>query len=167
MARAHKVAWILTNGPIPNGLMVCHKCDNPPCCNPNHLFLGTQTENMQDALAKGRHGHGTTGRGRIHTEEAIQNALNEYLKGNVSFSAVAENYKIAESHLRRIAAKRGIKVQRLPRKLTLAQVAEIQSLYASGRFTYYELGDRFGVTYSNIGDIVKNRLPLSEAVRRA
>lgn len=54
---AHRVAWILTSGPIPDGLLVCHHCDNPPCCNPAHLFLGDQSANMQDCVAKDRFNH--------------------------------------------------------------------------------------------------------------
>lgn len=51
---AHRVAFILTNGPIPTGLFVCHSCDNPKCCNPSHLWLGTNGENMKDAFDKNR-----------------------------------------------------------------------------------------------------------------
>lgn len=52
---AHRVAWELTFGQIPEGLVVCHRCDNPPCCNPEHLFLGTPLENNDDKVAKRRH----------------------------------------------------------------------------------------------------------------
>lgn len=53
--RTHRVAWEVTNGPIPPGMYVCHRCDTPLCVRPDHLFLGTSQDNHADMVAKGRH----------------------------------------------------------------------------------------------------------------
>lgn len=55
---AHRLAWAIANGPIPDGLVICHTCDNPPCCNPAHLWAGTNQDNTADRVAKGRSAHG-------------------------------------------------------------------------------------------------------------
>ncbi len=56
--RAHRLAWFIEFGVISENLCVLHKCDNPPCCRPSHLFTGTNLENTQDASSKGRLSHG-------------------------------------------------------------------------------------------------------------
>lgn len=55
MIGTHVAAWEATHGPVPKGLWVLHHCDNPICCNPGHLFLGTAADNTQDSWRKGRH----------------------------------------------------------------------------------------------------------------
>src|SRR2546429_469655 len=54
LLRAHRVAWLIAKGEIPDELNVLHSCDHPACVNPNHLFLGTDADNMNDKVAKGR-----------------------------------------------------------------------------------------------------------------
>lgn len=57
-AIATRVAWVIYKGELPQNLDVCHRCDNPPCVNPEHLFLGTCLDNMRDCVSKGRHSYG-------------------------------------------------------------------------------------------------------------
>ena len=52
--KAHQISWALKNGPIPVGMKILHSCDNPPCCNPDHLFCGTMRDNTLDMMKKGR-----------------------------------------------------------------------------------------------------------------
>lgn len=58
LVETHRLAWELTHGPIPPSAFVCHTCDNPPCCEPSHLFLGTCADNVRDMVRKGRQARG-------------------------------------------------------------------------------------------------------------
>lgn len=72
---AHVVAYEVWKGPVSKGMFVCHTCDNPPCCNPNHLFLGTAQDNKDDEVCKERHIRGS----RNNTSKLSENNV-EYIK---------------------------------------------------------------------------------------
>lgn len=78
---AHRFAWTLVFGEIPDGLCVCHRCDNPPCVNPDHLFLGTHTDNMRDCIAKGRMAHGERVGGAKLTPQKVRQMRGLYDTG--------------------------------------------------------------------------------------
>ena len=101
--RAHRVSWELVNGPIPDGLVVCHKCDNPPCCNPNHLFLGTRRDNHRDMLVKGRAKFPPVRRGDNHHKCTIPDANLPDIKSDArSLREISEQYGVSTKTIWRI-----------------------------------------------------------------
>lgn len=100
---AHRVAYEVWRGPIPEDLLVCHECDNPPCCNPGHLFLGTNTDNMQDMRAKGR-GNYAQGEQTRHARLTEAQALEakRLLAQGVSRSDIAVKFGITRAAVRLI-----------------------------------------------------------------
>lgn len=93
--RAHRVSWIMHFGEIPEGLFVCHSCDNPPCINPRHLWLGTAQDNVVDMVRKGR------GYSPISQGVKIRKA-----KGEAHGSAKLNNEKVLEIRRRLNAGER-------------------------------------------------------------
>lgn len=99
---AHRVSWQLHNGPIPDGLLVLHRCDNPRCVNPDHLFLGTDADNVADKLAKGRGVWGeTVGRSKLTSDQVLAIDCDPR-----AHSAIAEEYGLAHSTVSRIKNRR-------------------------------------------------------------
>jgi hypothetical protein len=93
---AHRVSWEFANGPIPDGLEVLHKCDNPSCVRPDHLFLGTQTDNMNDMVSKGRQKKGTSDPNAKLTPEAVRAIIKERSNGS-SYSQLAKQFNISSA----------------------------------------------------------------------
>ena len=92
---AHRKSWELYRGPIPDGLFVCHKCDNRMCVNPDHLFLGTNQDNMDDMYRKGR-GHKAkgedTGRAKLTDENVRQ--IRAMLDSGIGSRKIAPMYGV-------------------------------------------------------------------------
>lgn len=100
--RAHRLAWEVTHGPVPNGLLVCHRCDNPRCVRPDHLFLGTAAENTADMLRKGRGRQPAPRRGEQHhnaglTEGRVREIRRAYARGGITQKALGEHYGTTEA----------------------------------------------------------------------
>jgi hypothetical protein len=94
---AHRIAWQLTYGPIPDGLYVCHHCDNRRCVRPDHLFLGTQQDNLHDMKVKGRH----VGSAKLD-EATVLIIRSRYAAGGITQQALADQYNVDQgtiSHL--------------------------------------------------------------------
>lgn len=85
---AHRLAYELANGPIPDGYVVRHKCDNPSCINPSHLEVGTQADNIKDKVNRGRQASGCSIGVSKLTEETVRDIRSSDLK----VSLLAERY---------------------------------------------------------------------------
>jgi len=106
--RAHRVAWEEAFGPIPNGLCVLHKCDNPPCVNPEHLFLGTRADNNRDRFLKGRDSHDPKNVGHRNGRARLTVAQVEEIRAlaatGMQRRALAERYGVARTTVSAVVA---------------------------------------------------------------
>ena len=107
--RVHRLMYELWVGPIPDGYVICHKCDNPACCNPGHLFAGTQAQNLSDMWAKGR------GRSPIRrnsknpnckiSDEAVRE-IRALASLGVPNSKIARQFGCSSTHVRNIVTRK-------------------------------------------------------------
>jgi hypothetical protein len=111
---AHRVSYELANGPIPDGIHCLHKCDNPKCVNHEHLFLGTQKDNSNDMVAKGRcRVPGLSGEN--HPMAKLSNKDVEKIKilysiGNTTMREIAGKFGVTRSMIGKIISGRNRKV---------------------------------------------------------
>ncbi len=114
--KTHRLMWDHTYGPIPNGKIVCHTCDNPPCCRPSHLFLGTHADNARDRDQKGR---GTKGRKRpeaaspgetnpaaILTEKDVREIRRRVSLCDGTYESLGLEYGVAKSTIGAVVQRR-------------------------------------------------------------
>lgn len=150
---AHRYSWELHYGTLPKNLFICHKCDNPPCVNPEHLFLGTHQDNMDDMIAKNRDYHN-----KKLTDAQVLQIYNSIKPAK----DVAEEYKVHVSTIHEI--KRGVtykkvtehhfkKVGKGRQKLTDEQVL----LIFSSPKTLRQIGEEFNITPEMVSYIKKGK----------
>lgn len=104
--KAHRAAWLVSKGEIPE-YAIRHKCDNPSCCNPNHLEPGTLKQNSRDMVERGRHKpyFGSHIRGEAHPSTKISDATKEAIRKDPrSHRKIAAAYGISKTHVTRIKA---------------------------------------------------------------
>jgi hypothetical protein len=102
---AHRVSWQITHGPIPMGMQVCHHCDNPPCVNPKHLFLGTNADNQEDRRVKGAAARSARRRAQRAQKLSIEDAreIRALLALRQSKKSVARLYSVCPQMILRIS----------------------------------------------------------------
>lgn len=104
----HRLSYKAFIGEIPEGMDVCHKCDNRRCCNPDHLFAGTRKDNMQDAVSKNRQAKGFklpgTKLSEVHLMEIVARA-----KSGEKYKSIAKDFGITKSHAGKCAIKQGVR----------------------------------------------------------
>ena len=99
---AHRMAYETVYGPIPSGLHVLHRCDNPGCCRPDHLFLGTPADNCNDKLAKNRGAKGERiSQSKLKTDDVLQIKA-AYNSGRESQKALANRFGVGRDNISRI-----------------------------------------------------------------
>lgn len=101
---AHRLSLQFIGQAIPDRYHVCHKCDNPSCVNPNHLFVGSPRDNMQDKVSKGRHTFGEKHpNAKLTNSEVLE--IRDMAEDGVFFSDIAKTFDVSESHISTIVAR--------------------------------------------------------------
>lgn len=108
---AHRFSWLMYNGLIPDGLLVLHKCDNPPCVNPDHLFIGTTKDNMKDAKNKNRLKGPTLAAGEKNghaklTNKKVLEIRSKYKNNNITQKKLALQYSVGKTAIWNIVNKK-------------------------------------------------------------
>lgn len=174
--KAHRISYLIHFGELPADLLVCHKCDNRKCVNPQHLFLGTHYDNVQDQISKNRR-HDVTGEKNGKSKMTIESVL-ELVRivgsGQMSQNEAAKYFGISQgvisgimlgkrwSYVTGIKKRQSMKGQACGEGhgfsvLTEDKVKEMRELYASKRYNNKELAIMFAVSSGTVSNVITRK----------
>lgn len=165
---AHREAWRFSFGSIPDGQLVLHRCDNPPCCNPEHLFLGTTQDNVNDKVRKGR-ARGAVGMASgnaVLTDDIVREMRRVHREEGIGKRKLAARHGVSESTAHAILRNKtwlhilGRDDQSVAMGLgttimTDHEVLEMRRLYKESKVSQARLAEKFGVSKTTVSFIVR------------
>lgn len=104
-SRIHRLVFVRDHGPMPHGTMVCHTCDTPSCCNPEHLYAGTTLENAHDAMERGRLAVGTRNKSSRLDDLAVKEIRRRSATDGIPTSTLAREYGVSKPTIRKVLAR--------------------------------------------------------------
>ncbi len=166
--QVHRYSYELTYGKIPEGVNVCHKCDNKLCVNPKHLFLGTQKDNMEDMVKKGRSLKGEKNNSSKLTDKDIIEIIEMYKNKSIPVKTISQKYNVNYQTIREICRglrwkhinSENIKIKRS--KLDFEKVQQIRELYETKECSCKELSIMFNVHIKTISKIIHKKVRISD-----
>lgn len=170
---AHRVSYEMFTGKlIHKEICVCHKCDNRKCVNPNHLFLGTVQDNIDDKINKNRQSIGEKHGCAKLTWIQVKEIRRLWNTNKYTQQKLADRFNIANSIINRIISNKiwidstYIKNNSIEHRKKLHQedVNKIRELYKTGKYSQYKLANLFGITQTAIGLIVNNKRWISDKI---
>ena len=152
---AHRASWMLHKGQVPKNKIVCHKCDNRKCVNPDHLFLGSYKDNTEDMIKKGRHAIQKQILDNIQKREVIKMYLN-----HIAQREIAKYFKVHQRTIWRIIhkivpVKKCIGEENNKSILTEEKVKQMREIYNTGKMGFYKIAKKFSVDKSTAMRAIK------------
>lgn len=175
-----RLAYFISTGVQPGNLRVCHTCDNPGCCNPKHLFLGTSKDNSQDMVKKGRSRRGSSHGGPILTEGDVSKIRELHANGELTQQQIADRFSVTNGSVSRIILCKTWRHTIRPEDLETVKsrrekgnlfageshsqailknedVLRIREMYAAGCWSQARIGKLFGIHGGTVGDIIRRK----------